>query len=124
MKKLKIFYKSIIWTIIIIILSNISGDSVDNVNINIPFMDKIVHSGLYFILSFLLTWDLNKLDIYKFSKNAIITIIYSTSVGLFMEITQKYLAQNRSFDIFDELFNIIGVLSGILFFYKFENKFK
>jgi len=113
---IKYFWKTIIFTIFVIVLSNISGNSVDKIGFQIPHLDKVVHAAMYFILSFLLILEIKKYRNFKYLKIAIFVLFYCLSIGFLMEFSQKFFASHRSFDIFDELFNVIGCLIGILSF--------
>lgn len=106
------FKYSIIWVIIIFILSSISGDSVDKVKlINIPHFDKFVHFSMYFILSALMIWES------KFSRKfIIISILLGISYGIIIELLQQYVFVKRYFDIFDIISNSIGTISGLIIF--------
>lgn len=128
MLKFEIFLKyrfSIIWAIIILILSGLSGDAVDKISfINIPHFDKIVHAGIYFILCSIIIYESGFLKS-KYSFSALFTILLiSISYGILMEIMQEYVFIKRSNDIFDVIANSTGTVFSIFAFiiYKKRNK--
>jgi len=122
-QKIKIIslkYKILIflWIIVILILSSISGDSLEKVpKINIPHFDKIVHFGMYSILQYLFILKFSKTTCkISASKFLFITSIFSVSYSISMEFAQAYLFEKRSGDVFDVLANTIGVVVVIVFY--------
>ncbi len=111
----KIYFFSIFWTVIVCVLSNLPGNSINNVGFKIPHLDKIVHLGMYFILSFVVMLDI-ALRSKVIKKHFIFSFFYSFILGILMEMTQHFFAVSRQADIFDVLFNSIGSLLGILAF--------
>jgi len=104
-----------IWTLIIVYLSLGRMPNPEPVTKLIPFLDKIAHFSMYFILSTLLL-----LEFLKSAKKNIIVLImfYSICMGALMEILQAYLFIYRSGDYYDILFNSIGSLTALaLYFY-------
>lgn len=115
------YWKSIVWIIIIFILSSISGNELNKIpKINIPHFDKIVHFSMYFILSFLLFIDFTKRDNSK-TKNILFIFLFSISYGVLLEFMQEYVFIKRGADFFDFLANISGstlAISLSILFYK------
>jgi len=111
---------SIIWAIIIVFLSLLSFQNIEKDNIQlIPHVDKIIHTFMYFILSFLLSYEL-KLS----AKTSFLRIIYvfiSCSVfGTIMEILQLF-SVYRTTDFIDVLFNISGTIIGITAYFIYKH---
>ena len=128
MLKFEIFLKyrfSIIWAIIILILSGLSGDTVNKISfINIPHFDKIVHAGIYFILCSIIIYESGFFKS-KYSFSTLFTILLiSISYGILMEIMQEYVFIKRSNDLFDIIANSTGAVFSIFAFviYKKRNK--
>jgi VanZ family protein len=115
-KFLLLYYRSLIVFLLILLASIISADEVRKVSwIQIPNFDKIVHLAMYFSFSFVLILDgfkakpnFSTLKIYFIS--AITALIY----GGILEIIQGTLTKTRSADIFDFIFNAVGVLLAVL----------
>ncbi|MCK4662689.1 MAG: VanZ family protein [Bacteroidales bacterium] len=107
----KYFWKSFIWAIIIFIICGIPSDNIEKVSfINIPYFDKFVHFILYFILTLLIISGFTrffKINIIKL-KLSFISLIISIIYGIIIEILQKYLFIDRSFDLYDILANFSG----------------
>ncbi len=123
---LKKYWLSIIWSIIIIIFCSLPSSNIPrNRIINIPHLDKILHFGIYFILSLLILYE-TKIKTGKNKIVFILTAVFSFVLGLLIEIEQQYLISSRTGDLYDLLADIIGAISGILFFVlltKFYQKY-
>jgi glycopeptide antibiotics resistance protein len=115
--KLKAYIRSIILLVGILILSIMPSDS----NNELPRfwfqgMDKIIHLGMYFLLtlSFLRDHYKNK------QKKPLITFLIALGILLFslcMELIQHYLIYTRSGDILDALANLSGILIALLIYH-------
>lgn len=107
---------SIIVALIIMYLSLASSDTFKKVpTFNIPFLDKIVHFGMYFVLMSVILFENRKIlkGIGQFFLIAIIPFIY----GILMEILQATLTVTRSGSFFDVIFNSLGILISILLWF-------
>ncbi|OFX48079.1 MAG: hypothetical protein A2046_05880 [Bacteroidetes bacterium GWA2_30_7] len=117
---IKVFVKyrfSIIWAIIILVLSGLSGDTVAQISfLNIPHFDKIVHAGIYFILCSIIIYESeffkSKYTAKALSLIALISIMY----GIIMELMQEYVFIKRSNDLFDIIANSTGAAFSIFAF--------
>ncbi len=111
---------SLVWTILIIIGSSISGNTLDEIPIiNIPYFDKFIHFTWYFFLYiFWYSYIINK-DI-KNQKIAvrIILIISIIFFGLIIEILQDKVFIKRSTDMFDFIADAAGAFFAFLIFFK------
>jgi hypothetical protein len=108
----KRYINVIIWSILIVILSLLPKSSLDVNHVKLfKGADKIVHFILYAVLMFL--WLRPRILVNE-SKNTnsliVIGCIYSISLGIILEILQNYLEIGRSFDTFDIVANILGVV--------------
>ena len=73
------------------------------------YFDKWVHTGLFAILLFL--WRSSfKL---KLSSYNVVLMICALVYGLSVEFIQKYWVVNRSFDLVDVLFDMVGASIGL-----------
>lgn len=118
------FWKTIIWAIIVFSISSFPGNKVDHVPfLNIPHIDKIIHAGMYFILSFSFLFEINNNSFYQTLrlKLSIIILILSISYGFILEILQSFLFIERSGDFYDFLANSLGCILAF-FFFKFLNR--
>jgi|WetSurMetagenome_2_1015567.scaffolds.fasta_scaffold593733_2 VanZ family protein len=121
----KLFFISLIWALLILVLCSIPGSSIPKVRwFNIPNLDKIVHFLLYFPLAFFLgaEFDLSKKTILRITGPLIVMLIIALYGGL-IEILQGKFFINRSADILDFLADVIGGLTGLTVFYLFFRPF-
>jgi len=111
---------SLVWTLLILILSLLPKRSFPDVHFSIPYLDKFVHFTLYFILLTLFTWEAEKAK-----TNALIFngLIGSVVLSFGTELGQKYFFAGRSFEILDIVANIIGSIVGVFFFRIFLKMF-
>jgi len=121
---IKKYWLSIIWSIIIIIFCSLPSSNLPrNRMINIPHLDKILHFGIYFILSLLILYE-TKIKTGKNKKIFILTGLFSFVLGLLIEIEQQYLISSRTGDLYDLLADILGSITGIFFFVFLTRLFK
>lgn len=107
------------WTLLITILSLISGDSFSDVSImNIAGKDKIVHFVFYFV--FATVWFLYNLSKTKEKKYQKI-FIFSVSYGILMELCQAWFTTARTADWLDIVANTTGTLFGLALMYYLIN---
>lgn len=125
MRFVKSFWKTILWALIVLVLSTMSGKKVEEIPfMNIPNMDKVAHFGMYFILTFLLLFDFSRLKSDKTpgKKVILITLLLAIFFGGSMELLQEIPSLQRSTDIKDFMANSIGAFSAALSFRYIEGK--
>lgn len=121
----KLFFINLVWALLIFILCAIPGGSLPkNPIFFIPNLDKIVHAALYFPLAFFLgaEFDLSRKNMLRLS-GPLITMIIVALYGLLIEFLQEKIFVNRSSDMMDLLFDIIGGLAGLAIYYLFFRPF-
>ena len=121
----KLFFISVIWAVVILILCAIPGGSFPRYPIfKIPNFDKIVHGCLYFPLAFFLgaEFDLSKKRILTIM-GPLITMLVVAFYGGLIEILQETIFLNRSGEWLDFLSDIIGGLTGLAVYYLFFRPF-
>ncbi|HBF87914.1 MAG TPA: hypothetical protein DDX39_04650 [Bacteroidales bacterium] len=120
------YWKSILWTVIVFVLSSVSGNDLNKIpTFDIPHLDKIVHFVMYFVLSFFLFIDFTKRDNIK-TTIVFYILLFSFLYGVSMEFMQEYVFEKRSASIFDTLANLSGSIVSILLltiFYKMDIRF-
>jgi VanZ family protein len=123
--RLSSFLPGISWFVLSVILLSLPGDDLPhNDFFNIPFFDKYVHLGMFFILTTLLSYpfidrEKNEATTKKWLNNLLLAAIL---YGIIMEFVQKYLVYGRSFDVGDIFFDVIGSLIGYIFIRKYYAK--
>ena len=106
---------TIIWAVIILLLTLTSGGS--NANIEFVYTDKLVHLIIFLVLSFLVIVGVSKQNGIRVKTKTIITsVLLCMLYGILIEFIQYTLPQ-REFDYFDFLANNAGVVFGVLMFY-------
>jgi VanZ family protein len=114
--KSRTLIKTTVWLIIVLILSLVPGNSFDTVPVFfIPHIDKIVHFGMYSVLTGFLLQLFNKPEI-SFTKSAFICLLISFSYGVLMELLQEITASGRGGDVFDVFANSTGIVAAIVLF--------
>jgi VanZ family protein len=116
---LKVFRESALWAVVIFVLSVMdTGEIPDPGFFDIPHFDKMVHFGLYFILSFLLIFNLKKSRIAGNSLNFIflLSVVISSLYGGIMELVQSSGLFSRTSSIADFFANTAGAVSAAFMF--------
>ena len=83
-------------------------------------LDKLIHFILFFVQSFTLSQAIYLFRGYFSFQIIVFIIIILLSFGIIVEVQQLYIPF-RTFDYYDLITNIIGVISGV-FCVKFFNK--
>ena len=115
----EIFIKlAVFWTVLIFVLSVLSAKQINRIHvIDIFGIDKVGHIVFYTMLAFF--WS----GVFYNKRSGKFFIIFlCSSFGFLLEILQFYLFIGRSFELYDALANILGVLSGVLLFDKLTFK--
>jgi len=114
-EKVILFVPVFFWLIIVLVLSGYPGNQLPKVAV--WQFDKLVHVGMYAVLSFLLFLPLSKqfLNIEKRFRIRLIIILGGVSFGGLMEILQENIFINRSGDWIDFIANTIGSILGVFF---------
>ena len=82
--------------------------------------DKLIHFFLFFVQSFTLSQTIYLYRGYFSFKIYVFIIIILLSFGIITEVQQQYISF-RTFDYYDLITNLIGVVTGV-FYVKFFNK--
>jgi VanZ family protein len=104
---------SIITALIILYLSMANSHTFDNVHINVPYFDKLVHFGMYFGLMSVMI--LENLKTIKATRILFMLGLIPLSYGIMIEIMQSTLTSTRSGSVFDALADAAGIILSILF---------
>jgi VanZ family protein len=112
------FWKSLLWLIVIILLSIIPGEYVpDKGFFVIPYFDKLMHGIMYLVLTILL---IPPFFVFLTKKRAcLLSAVLAVFIGGIIEFFQLYIAKNRCGSMTDFYANIIGILFGVLFYHLF-----
>ncbi len=115
----KKFIPGITWFIIIFVLVTFPGNDIPKISFldEISF-DKLVHIGMFGILTILFCWPFYKsqIAIKKKIKYFIIIAILTSAWGYGTELIQKFWIEiGRSYDLYDWAADSIGAIAGYIF---------
>lgn len=107
---------SIAWALIILILTLTPGEHVPQVGVF--SYDKLGHSIIFGILSFLIPFGLKRKKNVTLSLNAImlISLVFTIAYGSALEIMQDFIP-GRAMDYVDAIANTAGAIGGVTLFY-------
>jgi VanZ family protein len=123
--KFKNFLPAISWLIISTILLCLPGDDLPHAPLfSFPYFDKYVHFGMFTILValFCIPFARSGYTVTRISQWFITIALYALAFGVAMEFVQKYLVPNRSFDLFDILFDGLGAATGAVVMWQWYKK--
>jgi len=104
---------SILVALVLLYLSLTNAKNFEKVDfINIPYVDKIVHFGMYFIMMSVIIIEHRKSLGNSF--NLFLFALIPLSYGILMEILQLELTKTRSADFHDALADAAGVLASVI----------
>ena len=103
---------NILWVVIIFILCAMPSDDIPDPHWNIPHLDKVVHFGMYFVLSILLIFPLEEYSCLKLSRIYLIAILVALIYGGGIEILQANFF-NRSGDVWDLVADVQAVSQAV-----------
>jgi len=90
---------------------------------NIPFLDKLVHVLIHWLLTFIWLSYFFLSDRYHFSSKMVVLVLFTCFFyGIVVEAFQRWFTLTRTFDIFDIAANGLGDLTGLLSFWIIKKK--
>jgi len=114
-KSIRHQYLSIIWAILVLILCDMPMDQVDKHVPAFPGIDKLVHTGFFFVLTVLIFYGkIRQQKSYYFRITTVLKILFVTvSLGALIEILQWKIFTYRSAEWWDLFCDTTGVGMGI-----------
>ncbi|PKQ63573.1 hypothetical protein BZG02_09395 [Labilibaculum filiforme] len=113
----KLFWRNILWAIVIFILCSIPGDDLPKTNIvKIPHFDKIVHFAMFFIMGIFLFAELSIQTKWKRLHITAIIISLIALYGGIIEYLQQNFFTNRSGDYWDLTADILGGILAVILY--------
>lgn len=104
---------SILVALLLLYLSLSNAEKFQNIALEkIPYIDKIVHFGMYFLLMSVIIIEHRK-NIHNFGRLFLLTI-FPLSYGILMEILQMTFTSTRSGDIMDAIFDAAGIMAAVV----------
>ncbi|MCC6837344.1 MAG: VanZ family protein [Bacteroidia bacterium] len=123
------FFKHIkwamLWALFILVLCGIPGRDIPHISfLELLSFDKFVHAGVFFVLLLLLIRGsvlqtrFHFLSRHSFLLSGSFCVLY----GGVLELMQEVVFEERSADLYDFIANSFGVLMGLIFYRKIEQK--
>lgn len=108
-------WPSVLWTLFILVLTLIPGESLPSVGLF--QVDKLVHIFFFFVLMILSSYNLKQVyEHWPLSiSSLLVSSVYSVGLGTGIEIAQR-VVPGRNFSLLDILANCIGVGAGYFVF--------
>jgi VanZ family protein len=118
MEYLKSYSKSIIWSIIIMIILFTPGNKLPHPSIlNFENSDKLIHLILFVILGYMLIFETWAKKFSITNKQILVLALIAIGFGAFTELVQEYFAYERTGSIYDLMADCTGiVLSYVIYF--------
>lgn len=115
--KNKLFWRNILWAIVIFILCSIPGNDLPKTSmITIPHFDKIVHFGMFFIMGIFLFAEISiQTKLKRTSITSVILLVITIYGGIIEYLQQNYFT-NRSGDYWDLFADILGGIIAIILY--------
>jgi VanZ family protein len=107
---IKQYYKFVLWVFVIGYLCLAPADEFKKVHITIPYFDKVVHFGLFFILGIIVR---AKREIQFLNQVFYFQVSFAAIYGGLIELAQSYLTTSRKGDWIDWLADLAGLALGI-----------
>ncbi|MCK4854637.1 MAG: VanZ family protein [Bacteroidales bacterium] len=115
MKKILVFWKTVTWTVFMLVLFLIPSQDIPGSR-EIPNLDKVVHVAFFMIFTFLFMRDLLKIRSLKsiLPVYIITTILVVLFIAIMIELLQDNMNLGRDGDINDILYDLAGFILGML----------
>ncbi len=108
------------WSVIIILLSSVSGTDINSGLSLFEGADKVGHFAIYLIC--FLVWVKYLDGVYKPKLAVVYALVISILLGIIMEFCQFYFFEDRKFEFYDIIANIGGSLVGYLIYKNLNNQ--
>jgi len=110
-----LFVVALVYTILV--TAAFLAPAADVPKVNVPYLDKVFHVLIHWLLGFIWLWFAFSSDKYhSFIKTVLVVLVICFSYGITIELLQHYFTASRQFDLFDVLANSFGSLLGFLSF--------
>jgi VanZ family protein len=104
---------SILVSLLLLFLSLTSSRTFESIQLgNIPYFDKVVHFGMYFLMMSVVIIEHRRNLWHSF--NLFLLALIPLSYGILMEILQMILTSSRTGDFYDAVADAAGVIASVL----------
>lgn len=102
---------AVLWISVIFVLCALPASEIPAPRLDIPHLDKVVHGGMFWVMSVLLILPLERYTSLTRGRIYAIAVWVAFGYGGLMEILQYY-CFGRSGDVWDLLADVIGGIAG------------
>lgn len=102
---------AVLWVLVIFVLCALPGEDIPDPGLDIPHLDKVVHFGMFFIMSLLIVLPLELHTSLSRRKIYAIAVLVALGYGGLIEILQHYFF-NRGGDVWDLCADVLGGIAG------------
>jgi VanZ family protein len=114
---------SILISLVIVYLSLASAKTFEGAGLfEIPYLDKFVHFGLYFM--FMAVIIIEHRNLFINTRQIVIAALIPVFFGALMELAQSGFTETRKADILDIMFNTAGTATAVCIWLFYEPYFK
>jgi len=114
---------SILISLIIVYLSLASAKTFESAGLfELPYLDKFVHFGLYFM--FMAVIIIEHRNLFINTRQIVIVALIPVFFGALMELAQAGFTETRKADILDIMFNTAGTATAVCIWLFYEPYFK
>jgi VanZ family protein len=114
---------SILISLVILYLSLANAKTFESAGLfDIPYLDKFVHFGLYFL--FMAVIILEHRNLFSNTRQIIVVALIPVFFGGLMELAQAGFTDTRKADILDIMFNTAGTATAVCIWLFYEPYFK
>jgi VanZ family protein len=114
---------SILFSLVILYLSLANAKTFESAGLfDIPYLDKFVHFGLYFL--FMAVIILEHRNLFTNTRQIIVVALIPVFFGGLMELAQAGFTDTRKADILDLMFNTAGTALAVCIWLFYEPYFK
>lgn len=114
------YWKTIVWIVVMCYLLFSPGSALPKTGLNVPYADKIAHAGMFAVLVFLFCLDSRNTGKSKIRIGILILGVFA--FGILSEYLQHAYIPGRSGNVYDCVADVIGIITGLFFYFAFGNK--
>ncbi|OOG74676.1 VanZ family protein [Flavobacterium sp. A45] len=112
MPKYLLFLVALLWTGIVSYFCLVNSNEIPV--INIPNLDKCIHTFFHLVFTFVWFLFFNKhLQIDSIVKPLVYSVVFSFVFGIIIEILQNLITTSRNADVFDIVANSVGTILAV-----------
>jgi VanZ family protein len=108
------FWSALFWTGLIIFVCLIKSSDIPQ--IDMPYLDKVLHACMHFVFTLLWFFYFKKrIGNFTNFKLLLVSLVLSVLFGIVIELIQKFFTVTRNADLFDVIANLFGASLAVVF---------